>query len=307
MPTDVDLAGVRAYLLRLQERVVDALEREDGTRRFAARDLAGERGGLARPRVLEDGEVFERAAVNFSHTCGESLPAAATERRPELAGRAFEAASVSLIVHPANPFVPTCHANFRAFAARARDAEPVWWFGGGFDLTPYYGFREDAVHWHRTARAACEPFGDALYPRLKAACDAYFHLPHRGEARGIGGVFFDDFAELGFAQSFALLQSLGDGFLEAYLPIVQRRRAHPFGEREREFQLYRRGRYVEFNLVYDRGTRFGLESGGRIESILASLPPRALWRYDWRPEPGSPEAELYEVFLTPRDWAAETA
>lgn len=303
MSADVDLAPVRAYLLLLQERIASALEAEEETARFRGSDLEGERGGFARPRVLEDGTVFERAAVNFSHARGDALPAAATERRPELAGRAYEAVSVSVIVHPQNPFVPTTHANLRAFAARARGAPPVWWFGGGYDLTPYYGFREDAVHWHRTAHAACEPFGSGLYARLKAACDAYFHLPHRGEARGIGGVFFDDASELGFERTFALLQSVGDSFLAAYLPIVERRRAHPFGARERDFQLYRRGRYVEFNLVHDRGTRFGLTSGGRIESILASLPPQASWRYDWKPAPGTPEAELYEVFLKPRDWA----
>ncbi len=306
MSGTVDLSPVRSYLLALQERITRALEEEDGSTRFACEERVGERGGLARPRVLEGGDVFEKAAVNFSHTAGEALPEAATARRSDLTGRSYQAVSVSLIVHPRNPYVPTSHANFRAFLAERDGAEPVWWFGGGYDLTPYYGFREDAVHWHRTARAACAPFGAELHARFKEACDTYFHLPHRDEPRGIGGVFFDDFAELPFEECAALQRSLGDSFVEAYLPIVRRRRDHPFGEREREFQLYRRGRYVEFNLVHDRGTRFGLQSGGRTESILASLPPVAHWRYDWRPEPGTPEAELYEVFLVPRDWADDS-
>jgi coproporphyrinogen III oxidase len=301
------LASVREYLLGLQDAVSNALEVEDGGAVFAREVIEGERGGLARPRVLDAGRVFERAAVNFSNSRGVALPEAATARRPELAGRSYEAVSVSIIVHPRNPFVPTTHANFRAFLSTQDRAAPVWWFGGGYDLTPYYGFREDAVHWHRTARAACAPFGEALHARFKRACDEYFYLPHRKEPRGIGGVFFDDFDELGFERSFALQRSLADSFLEAYLPIVRRHRDHPFGDRERDFQLYRRGRYAEFNLVYDRGTRFGLQSGGRIESILASMPPVARWAYAWHPEPGSREAELYDVFLRPRDWASEDA
>ena len=296
-----DLArDVETYLLRLQDQICAALEAEDGAARFRETALEGERGARARPRVLSDGPVIERAAVNFSHTKGESLPATATERRPELAGRRFEAVSVSLIVHPRNPYAPTSHANFRFFIASAEGEAPVWWFGGGFDLTPYYGFEEDAVHWHRTARAACEPF----YDDFKARCDAYFFLPHRGEPRGIGGIFFDDWNEGGFEASFALLRSAGDHYVPAYVPILARRKHAPYGEREREFQLYRRGRYVEFNLVYDRGTRFGLQAGGRTESILASLPPVVTWKYDWTPEPGTEEARLYEVFLKPRDWAS---
>jgi len=301
--------AVRDFLLELQDRICDALEELDGRARFERAELEGERGGRARPRVLSDGRRVERAAVNFSHTRGDRLPPAATARRPELAGSGFEAVSLSLIVHPRNPYAPTTHANFRLFTAGGGDAdrEPAWWFGGGFDLTPYYGFREDAVHWHRTARAACEPFGDGVYPDFKARCDAYFFLDHRGEPRGIGGVFYDDYAEGGFERCFALTRSIADHFLPAYLPILERRADLPYGERERDFQLYRRGRYVEFNLVQDRGTRFGLQAGGRTESILASLPPLAAWRYDWVPEPGTPEAELYEVFLVPRDWADEVA
>jgi coproporphyrinogen III oxidase len=244
--------------------------------------------------------VIEKSAVHFSHTIGKALPAAATERRPELAGRAYEAVSVSLIVHPRNPYVPTSHMNVRFFVAHG-DA-PVWWFGGGFDLTPYYGFEEDAVHWHRTARAACAPLGPAAHPRFKKWCDEYFFLPHRGEPRGIGGLFFDDLDAPEFATCAAFWRSVGDHYLPAYVPIVQRRKATPWGERERAFQLQRRGRYAEFNLVYDRGTRFGLQSGGRVESILASLPPLVAWHYDWKPEPGSPEERLTTDFLRPRDW-----
>jgi len=245
--------------------------------------------------------VIEKTAVHFSHTIGKALPAAATERRPELAGRAYEAVSVSLIVHPRNPYVPTSHANVRFFVAHGEAS--VWWFGGGFDLTPYYGFEEDAVHFHRTARAACEPLGPGAYPRFKKWCDEYFFLPHRGEPRGIGGLFFDDLDAPDFPTCLAFWKRVGDAYVDAYVPIVQRRKATPYGDREREFQLYRRGRYAEFNLVYDRGTRFGLQSGGRVESILASLPPLAAWRYDWKPEPGSPEERLYTEFLRPRDWA----
>jgi coproporphyrinogen III oxidase len=294
------IGPVRAHLLDLQDRICAALEAEDGGARFREERFESSNGGLARPRVLEGGAVVEKSAVHFSHTIGNALPAAATERRADLAGRRYEAASISLIVHPRNPFVPTTHMNTRFFVA---PGDPdVWWFGGGFDLTPYYGFEEDAVHWHRTARAACEPFGADAYPRFKKWCDEYFFLPHRGEPRGIGGLFFDDLDAPDFPSCFAFWKRVGDAFLPAYLPIVQRRKATAWGERERDFQLYRRGRYAEFNLVHDRGTRFGLQSGGRVESILASLPPLAAWRYDWKPAPGSAEARLYTEFLRPRDW-----
>jgi len=294
-------AAVSAYLSALQERICAALEAADGRAHFDLRPSDGADGVQARPRVLSEGAVFERAAVLFSHARGPALPPAASARRPELAGKRFEAVSLSLIVHPRNPYVPTSHANLRFFHAEAD--VPTWWFGGGFDLTPYYGFDEDCAHWHREARAACTPFGDGVYARFKKACDEYFFLPHRGEARGVGGLFFDDFAEGGFATAFALLRSIGDRYLRAYLPIVERRKQTPHGERERAFQLYRRGRYVEFNLVYDRGTRYGLQSGRRIESVLASLPPLAAWRYDFVPEPGSPEERLVSEYLRPRDWA----
>jgi coproporphyrinogen III oxidase len=298
-----NLEAVKAYLLGLQETICAALEEEEGDGRFVEDAWERPEGGGGRTRVLEEGAVIEKAGVNFSHVSGDELPAAASARRPELAGRSFEALGVSLIVHPRNPYVPTTHANLRFFFAPQEGAEPIWWFGGGFDLTPYYGFEEDAVHWHRTARTACAPFGEDLYPRFKEWCDRYFFLKHRNEPRGIGGLFFDDFDEGGFEHSFALVRNVGDHYLKAYLPIVGRRKHIPYGEHERWFQLYRRGRYVEFNLVYDRGTRFGLESGGRIESILVSLPPLVRWQYDWEPEPGSQEARLYEVFLRPRDWA----
>ncbi len=263
----------------------------------------GGTGGGGRSRVLADGAVFEQAGVNFSHVFGAGLPASATAHRPELAGRTFQALGVSLVIHPRNPYVPTSHANVRFFVAEKPGAEPVWWFGGGFDLTPYYGFEEDCVHWHKTAKAACNPFGADYYLRFKKWCDEYFLLKHRNEPRGIGGLFFDDLNENGFKHCFGFLKSVGDHYVPAYLPIVQKRKATPYGERERDFQLYRRGRYVEFNLVYDRGTLFGLQSGGRTESILMSLPPLVKWRYDWKPAPGTPEAKLYEVFLKPRDWA----
>jgi len=304
MTREVD--AVRAFLLDLQDRICAGLEGEEtGAARFREERFEGPGGGLARPRVLEGGEVIEKSAVHFSHTRGGQLPAAATVRRPELAGRRYEAVSVSLIVHPRNPYAPTSHMNVRFFLASVEEEQPVWWIGGGFDLTPYYGFEEDALHWHRTAHAACEPLGPEAWPQLKKACDEYFHLRHRGEPRGIGGIFFDDFDAGGFERSFAFLRRVGEHYLLAYLPILARRKATPYGAREREFQLYRRGRYAEFNLIYDRGTRFGLESGGRVESILASMPPLAAWRYDWHPQPGSPEARLYEVFLRPRDWLSE--
>jgi coproporphyrinogen III oxidase len=309
------LSAVRDYLLDLQDTICAALEAEDGQARFHTDLWTRPEGGGGRTRILAEGGVFEKAGVAFSHVQGTKLPPSATAHRPELAGRAWEALGVSLVLHPRSPYVPTSHMNVRFFSAAAplaprgegQSADPIWWFGGGFDLTPYYGFTEDAVHWHRTARAAVAPFGPALYPRFKDTCDTYFHLRHRNEPRGIGGLFFDDFNELGGTRSFELLRAVGDAFVPAYRPIVARRKATPYGERERRFQLYRRGRYVEFNLVWDRGTHFGLQSGGRTESILMSLPPLVRWDYDWKPEPGSAEAELYEVFLKPRDWANEEA
>jgi len=299
----IDIAAVRAYLLGLQDRICSAIEAEDGEARFAEDSWERPGGGGGRSRVLTEGAVFEQAGVGFSHVFGPGLPPSATAQRPDLAGRGFEALGVSLVFHPRNPYAPTTHMNVRFFLAEKPGHEPVWWFGGGFDLTPYYGFEEDAVHFHRTAREACEPFGPEVYPRFKKWCDEYFFLRHRNEPRGIGGIFFDDFHEWGFERSFEFLRSVGDHFLAAYLPIVGRRKDIPYGERERDFQLYRRGRYVEFNLVWDRGTLFGLQSGGRTESILMSLPPLVRWRYGWNPEPGTPEARLYEEFLRPRDWA----
>jgi len=301
----IDIAAVRAYLLGLQDRICAAVEAEDGGARFAEDSWERPGGGGGRSRVLADGGVFEQAGVGFSHVFGPGLPPSATAQRPDLAGRSFEAIGVSLVFHPHNPYVPTTHMNVRFFLAEKEGHDPVWWFGGGFDLTPYYGFEEDAVHFHRTARAACEPFGPEVYPRYKKWCDEYFFLRHRGEPRGIGGLFFDDLHEGGFERCFEFLRGVGDHLLPAYLPILRRRRDMPYGERERDFQLYRRGRYVEFNLVWDRGTLFGLQSGGRTESILMSLPPLVRWRYSWHPEPGTPEARLYTEFLRPRDWADE--
>ncbi len=304
-----EVGRVRDYLMDLQQRVCSTLEAIDGDARFGQDELPREGGGVSRPRVLEGGAVCEKAAVNFTHTTGNQMPPAATERRPDLAGGTYEAVSISLIVHPRNPYAPTCHANFRFFIANPPDGnanpEAVWWFGGGFDLTPYYGFDEDAIHWHRTAREACVAFGDDLHGRLKQACDEYFYLPHRQEPRGIGGVFFDDFTEGGFERSFEFVRSIGDAFLVAYPLILERRKDTPYGDREREFQLYRRGRYAEFNLLHDRGTRFGLQAATRVESVLASMPPLVAWRYDWRPEAGSAEETLLDRFLTPRDWLAE--
>ena len=302
-----DLNTVRTYLLALQDSICAALEKEDGSARFKDDTWTRAEGGGGRSRVLSDGAVFEKAGVGFSHVSGASLPPSATASRPELAGKAFHALGVSLVIHPRNPYVPTSHMNVRFFTtvATATRDDPIenqtWWFGGGFDLTPYYGFEEDCVHWHRTAQAATGEH----YPRFKQWCDDYFYLKHRAESRGVGGVFFDDFNAPGFEQSFALMRSVGDAFVPAYLPIVQKRKATPHGDRERDFQLYRRGRYVEFNLVWDRGTHFGLQSGGRTESILMSLPPLVAWRYDWKPDPGTPEARLYDVFLKPRNWADE--
>jgi coproporphyrinogen III oxidase len=300
--TAVNLQEIKTYLLELQDSICDAIAAVDGVASFQHEDWQREAGGGGRTRVLADGEVFEQAGVNFSHVFGASLPPSATAARPELAGRSFQALGVSLVIHPRNPYVPTSHANVRFFVAEKDGAEPVWWFGGGFDLTPYYGFEEDCVHWHAQARKACEVLGEGAYERYKGWCDDYFFIKHRNEPRGIGGLFFDDLNEPGFESSFAFIRSVGDHFLQGYLPIVERRKTLPYTERQRDFQLYRRGRYVEFNLVYDRGTLFGLQSGGRTESILMSLPPLVKWRYNWQPEPGSEEARLYEVFLKPRDW-----
>ncbi len=299
-----NIDDVKAYLLGLQKSICEALEAEDGETRFVADSWERPEGGGGTSRVMSNGKVFEQAGVNFSHVTGDKLPGSATAHRPELAGRSFEAMGVSLVIHPHNPYIPTSHANVRFFIASKAGEAPVWWFGGGFDLTPYYGFEDDAVHWHRTAREACAPFGDNVYADYKKWCDDYFYLKHRDEPRGVGGLFFDDLNEGGFERSFALMQSVGNHYIDAYRPIVARRKETPYGERERDFQLYRRGRYVEFNLVYDRGTLFGLQSGGRTESILMSLPPLVKWRYNWKPKPGSAEAELYELFLKPRDWLA---
>ena len=296
---------VREYLLGLQQRIVDAMEAEDGQRFLRdhwTRPRGGKLEGEGLSRLVEQGGLLERGGCSFSHVKGQALPPSATQHRPELAGAPFEALGVSLVFHPRNPYVPTVHMNVRMLAAHKPGGETVSWFGGGMDLTPYYGFEEDARHFHGRCRQALDPFGDDYYPRFKAWCDRYFYLKHRDEPRGIGGIFFDDFADRDFEFSFQLAQSVGDAFLPAYLPILEKRKAMPFGERERSFQLYRRGRYVEFNLVYDRGTLFGLQSGGRTESILMSLPPQAAWRYDWKPAPGSPEEKLYTEFLKPRDW-----
>ena len=301
MKEQPDIDAVKKYLTELQDQICDVFAKEDGSS-FLEDSWDRANGGGGRTRVLEDGELFEKAGVNFSHVFGDQLPPSATAARPELAGRNYQAMGVSLVIHPRNPYIPTSHANVRFFIAEKEDSEPVWWFGGGFDLTPYYPFHEDVVEWHHNARNACEPFCDDLYPRLKKWCDEYFFLKHRNEPRGVGGLFFDDMNEGGFQQSFALMKSVGDHFLSGYLPIVQKRRNTPYGDRERDFQCYRRGRYVEFNLVFDRGTLFGLQSGGRTESILMSLPSPVTWRYNWQPEPGSPEAELYEKYLKPQDW-----
>jgi coproporphyrinogen III oxidase len=301
-----DSNPVRDYLLGLQTRIIDAVQAEDG-RPFISdgwqRPVGGKLEGDGLSRLLEGGNVIERGGCSFSHVLGKQLPPSATQHRPELAGAPFEAMGVSLVFHPRNPFAPTVHMNVRMLAALPAGGEPVRWFGGGMDLTPYYGFEEDAAHFHRTNRDALAPFGADKYPRFKTWCDEYFFLKHRDEPRGVGGVFFDDFAEGGFENGFAMMRAVGDAFVPAYLPILQRRRDTPFGEPERAFQTYRRGRYVEFNLVFDRGTHFGLQSGGRTESILMSMPPVVTWRYDWHPEPGTAEARLYSDFLRPREWA----
>lgn len=298
----MDLTQVRAYLLALQEDICQQLAEEDGKQTFVRDEWQRPAGGGGLSRVIVDGAVFEKGGVNFSHVVGDKLPPSATASRPELTGCSWQAMGVSLVIHPQNPYVPTSHANVRCFVAEKPGEKPVWWFGGGFDLTPYYGFEEDCRHWHRVAKQACDPFGHDLYPAFKKWCDEYFYIKHRQEARGIGGLFFDDFNQLDFDQSFAFMRSVGDSYIKAYRPIVAKRKELAWGERERKFQRYRRGRYVEFNLVYDRGTLFGLQSGGRTESILMSLPPKVDFDYQYHPDKGSPEAELYDTFLPARDW-----
>ncbi|WP_411359738.1 oxygen-dependent coproporphyrinogen oxidase [Pseudidiomarina salilacus] len=299
------LTQVIDYLKNLQDRISAALEQADGGASF--REDAWQRpgGGGGRSRVLRDGAVLEQGGIGFSHVFGEQMPASATAHRPELAGRNFNACGVSLVMHPRNPYIPTSHANVRFFIAEKEGSEPVWWFGGGFDLTPFYPFDDDIKHWHEVARQALAPFGDDLYPKFKAWCDDYFWLKHREETRGVGGLFFDDLNDRPFEECFAIMRAVGDAYLEAYLPIIERRKNTAYGERERQFQLYRRGRYVEFNLVWDRGTLFGLQTGGRTESILMSMPPLARWEYGFEPEPGSPEERLYRDYLRPRDWLTE--
>ncbi len=300
MKSNID--AVLEYLLSLQDNICKNIEAVDGQSKFLTDVWKRPEGGGGRTRVLKNGAVFEQAGIGFSHVYGEKLPPSATSQRPELAGRNFQAMGVSLVFHPLNPYVPTTHANVRFFIAEKENEPAAWWFGGGFDLTPYYAFKEDAVSWHQTAKQACDTIDENLYPKFKQWCDEYFFLKHRNEARGIGGLFFDDYCGEDFESSFTLLKSVGDHFLKAYLPIVKRRKDHAYGERERNFQLYRRGRYVEFNLVYDRGTLFGLQSGGRTESILMSLPPQVRWEYNWQPEAGSAEETLYKEFLPARDW-----
>lgn len=298
----MDVEPVKNYLLDLQTSICEALEKEDGKQQFIVDEWTKPHGGNGRTMAFEGGAAIERAAVNYSCVHGDLLPKAATAKRQELAGRGFEVAGVSLIIHPLNPYAPTCHLNVRLFKATKPNEDPIWWFGGGFDLTPYYGFEEDCVHWHQIAKQACDPFGEDVYPRYKKEADDYFYLKHRDEQRGIGGIFFDDLNEWGFEKCFDFIKSVGDHFIPAYLPILQKRKSTDYGNRERDFQTYRRGRYVEFNLVYDRGTLFGLQFGGRIESILCSLPPVVRWKYNQKPEPGSREAELYDIFLPVRDW-----
>ncbi|MCK5726917.1 MAG: oxygen-dependent coproporphyrinogen oxidase [Thiotrichaceae bacterium] len=297
------IAQVKDYLHALQDDICQQLEAEESSIQFVEDSWVREKGGGGRSRVLTGGEVFEQAGVNFSHVHGDNMPGSATAHRPELAGRSFEALGVSLVIHPNNPFIPTSHANVRFFIAEKEGEDPIWWFGGGFDLTPYYGNDEDCIAWHQTAKQACDPFGEDIYPHYKQWCDEYFYLKHRNEPRGIGGLFFDDLNEGGFEHCFGLMQSIGNHFIKAYRPIVQRRKDTAYTEQHRDFQLYRRGRYVEFNLVYDRGTLFGLQSGGRTESILMSLPPLVKWRYAWEPEAGSAEAKLYDHYLVAKDWA----
>lgn len=300
--SEIPVDQVKAYLLNLQNTICDQLEQEDGGATFLQDEWLRPEGGGGRSRVLTDGAVIEKGGVNFSHVFGKGLPPSATQARPELAGRSFQAMGVSLVIHPKNPYVPTSHANVRLFIAEKEGEEPVWWFGGGYDLTPYYADEDDCIAWHRTAKEACEPFGEQVYQDYKQWCDDYFFLPHRNEPRGIGGLFFDDLNEGGFERCFSLMQAIGNSYVEAYRPIMAKKKEMPFGARERDFQLYRRGRYVEFNLVQDRGTIFGLQSNGRTESILMSLPPLVSWVYDWTPEEGSAEAALTEKFLIAKDW-----
>lgn len=302
---DIDIERVNSYLQRLQKTITSELQHIDDKAEFETDTWQRDAGGGGRSMVLRGGAVFEQAGVNYSEVYGDNLPASATAHRPELAGRQFRAMGVSLVIHPENPYIPTSHANVRFFVAEKPGETPIWWFGGGFDLTPYYGFEEDCKHWHQIAKQACDPFGAGRYAEYKKWCDEYFYVKHRGEARGIGGLFFDDLNEPDFEQAFAFMRSVGDHFLPAYTPIVERHKNDAFGEREKNFQLYRRGRYVEFNLVYDRGTLFGLQSGGRTESILMSLPPVVNWRYNYQPEAGSAEAKLTDYFLEARDWLAQ--
>ncbi len=299
----IEIESIRSYLLALQNSITDVLCDLDSALALQEDEWDREEGGGGCSRVMRNGQIFEQAGINFSHVFGDELPASATAHRSELTGRKYQALGVSLVIHPANPFVPTTHMNVRFLVAEKENKDPVWWFGGGFDLTPYYGFEEDAKHWHTTAKNACAEYGEDIYPRYKKWCDDYFYLKHRQEQRGIGGLFFDDLNEWEFEKCFAFLRSVGDAFLPAYIPIVERRKDIEYDEKQRQFQLYRRGRYVEFNLVYDRGTLFGLQSGGRTESILMSLPPKVRWEYDWHPEPDTPEAELYDKYLQPRKWA----
>lgn len=301
--SEANIDSVKACFLDLQATICETLGGIDGGTGFSQEDIETPGGGHSRPRVLDGGPHIERGAVQFSHSIGDKLPPAASERNPHLAGKGFEATAISMIIHPRNPYVPTMHANLRFFIVDERN----WYFGGGFDLTPFYPFHEDVIHWHRTARDACRPFGDDIYPRLKQWCDEYFYLSHRQEPRGVGGLFFDDWTEGGFDASFAFVKSVGDHILPGYQPILEKRKDTPYGPREEEFQLYRRGRYAEFNLAIDRGTRYGIQSGRRIESVLASMSPRAIWKYNWHPEPGTPEADLYETYLRPRDWLSEAS
>jgi coproporphyrinogen III oxidase len=304
MTQSADASAVKSYLSELQDRITAALENTDSVK-FRRDVWERPEGGGGESRILSDGAVFERAGVSVSHVFGDKMPPSASSLRPEIAGAPFEAMGLSLVFHPRNPHAPTTHCNVRFLVARPAAGPEVWWFGGGFDLTPYYPYDEDVLHWHRSARDACQAFGPTLYEKYKGWCDRYFFLPHRNETRGVGGLFFDDLNENGFDRSFAFQRSIGDHFLSAYMPILERRKNQPYGDRERQFQLYRRGRYVEFNLVYDRGTLFGLQSRGRTESILMSMPPLVRWEYDWRPDPGSPESRLYEDFLRPRDFLTE--
>ncbi len=296
---------VKDYLLKLQQSICSELESLDNTAKFKFENWTRDAGGGGITSTIENGQVFEKAGVNFSHVFGKELPGSASSFRPQLQGYSFNAIGVSLVIHPDNPYIPTSHANVRFFLAEKPDCPTIWWFGGGFDLTPYYGFKEDCVHWHKVAQNACEPFGDNIYHDFKKWCDEYFYLKHRNEARGIGGLFFDDYNDISFEHSFNLMQSIGDSYVKAYVPIVKCRMHTPYTEKEKSFQLYRRGRYVEYNLIYDRGTLFGLQSGGRTESILMSLPPIVNWKYNWHPEKNTAEEKLYTEFLVAKDWINE--